>query len=390
LFVLGYALLKDQDPEKHVWSGSIAIAISSSVGMTAATVTGLTFLVTVGHDLLLHVNDNLSRGNRTQEIILGIDSLLAGLALLVLWFRRRSVLDLWLMIVMCAFIIEIAVITYPDSPPRFSVGWYSGRFYGFVSGTIVLFVLLYETMALYALLFRALLAERRERNARLMAWDAVSASVAHEIRQPLSAIILNAETGLRFLRRAQPDLGEAQEAFKSIASDGRRTETVIDKTRAIFRKDAGSRAPIDVNELITTSLALMRAELQMRRVSVHMDLRERLPRVKGDQVQLQQVLLNLVTNAIDAMATMEGGERILRIGSNDDNGNGVIISVEDNGSGIEPKDIDQVFNPLFTTKAQGMGIGLTICRSIVEAHDGRLWAAPIRPRGAVFQFSLPR
>jgi hypothetical protein len=138
LFVLGYALLKDQDGSvKQVWPGSIAVAILASVVVVVMIVAGLTLLVTAGHDLVLQVNATPARGNLTQEIILGIDTLLAGLALLVLWLRRRSVLDLWLMIVMCAFIIEIVVITYPNSPPRFSVGWYSGRFYGFVSASIV-------------------------------------------------------------------------------------------------------------------------------------------------------------------------------------------------------------------------------------------------------------
>ena len=389
LFVLGYALLKDQGSPKHVWSGSIAIAILSSVGMTAATVAGITIFVTAGHDLLLQVNYDPSGGNRTQETILGIDTLLAGVTLLVLWLRRRSVLDLWLMIVMCAFMIEIAMITYPNSPPRFSVGWYTGRFYGFVSGSIVLFVLLYETTALYALLFRALLAERHERNARLMTWDAVSASIVHEIRQPLSAVIINAESGLRWLRRAQPDIGEAEEAFTCIARDGRRTEEIIGKIRAIYRKDAGERIALDINELVRASLALMRAELEMHRVSVQMDLSEGLPRVKGDQVQLQQVLVNLTTNAIDSIAATEGGERVLRVRSANDTANNVTIAVEDSGRGVESTDMDDIFNPLFTTKSQGMGMGLTICRSIVEAHDGRLWAAPNRPRGAVFQFSLP-
>ena len=190
------------------------------------------------------------------------------------------------------------MITYPHSPPRFSVGWYSGRFYGFVSASIVLFVLLYETTALYALLFRALVAERRERNARLMTWDAVSASIAHEIRQPLAAVIMNAQAGLRWLRRPQPDIGEAEEAFDSIARDGRRAEDIIGRTRAIYRKDAGERIALDINELVKASLALMRAELEMHRVSVHMDLSEGLPRVKGDKIQLQQVLVNLTTNAI--------------------------------------------------------------------------------------------
>jgi signal transduction histidine kinase len=390
LFVLGYALLKDQDePVKRVWPGSSAVAILPSVVMVVVMVAGLTLLVTAGHDLVLQVNATPARGNLTQEIILGIDTLLAGLALLVLWLRRRSVLDLWLMIVMCAFIIEIVVITYPHSPPRFSVGWYSGRFYGFVSASIVLFVLLYETTALYALLFRALVAERRERNARLMTWDTVSASIAHEIRQPLAAVIMNAQAGLRWLRRPQPDIGEAEEAFDSIARDGRRAEEIIGRTRAIYRKDAGERIALDINELVKASLALMRAELEMHRVSVHMDLSEGLPRVKGDKIQLQQVLVNLTTNAIDSIAATEDGERVLRVRSDNGTANNVTIVVEDSGRGVEATDMDEIFNPLFTTKSQGMGMGLTICRSIVEAHDGRLWAAPNRPRGAVFQFSLP-
>jgi signal transduction histidine kinase len=272
LFVLGYALLKDQDhPADHVWSGPIPIAILSSVGMTAATVAGITIFVTAGHELLPPFNDPI-RGTGIQDIYLRIDLLLAGVALLVLWRRRRSVLDLWLMIVMCAFAIELFL-----NSPRFTVGWYSGRFYGFISGSIVLFVLLYETSTLYALVFRALLAERRERNARLMTWDAVSASIAHEIRQPVGAVTTNAEAGLRWLRRPQPDIAEAVAAFTRIATEGNRTAAIIEKIRAIYRKGEGSRAPVDINELVTASLGLMGTELQTHVVSVHTELNERLP-----------------------------------------------------------------------------------------------------------------
>ena len=222
-----------------------------------------------------------------------------------------------------------------------------------------------------------------------MTWDAVSASIAHEIRQPLAAVIISAQAGLRWLRRPQPEIGEAEEAFESIARDGRRAEEIIGKTRAIYRKGAGERIALDINELVKASLALMRPELERHRVSVHMDLSEGLPPVKGDKVQLQQVLVNLTTNAIDSIAATEGGERVLRVRSDNDSANKVTIAVEDSGRGVESTDIEEIFNPLFTTKSQGMGMGLTICRSIVEAHDGRLWAAPNQPRGAVFQFSLP-
>jgi C4-dicarboxylate-specific signal transduction histidine kinase len=273
--------------------------------------------------------------------------------------------------------------------PRYSVGWYSARFYGFISGSIVLVVLLYEATTLYATTVRALLAERRERNARLMTWDAVSASIAHEIKQPLAAVITNTQSGLRWLCRPQPDIREAQAAFTQIERDGRRIDEIIDKTRAIYRSGKASSAPLDSNKLITASLALMGAELQTRGVSVRTELREQLPLVRGDQVQLQQVLVNLITNAIDAMAASDGGERILWVRSSNEAVNSVSISVEDNGKGFEPQEMELIFNPLFTTKTQGMGMGLTICRSIVEAHGGRLLATPNRPRGAVFQFSLP-
>jgi signal transduction histidine kinase len=383
LLVVGYVLLKDRDPT-NVWSRSVAIAILSSVGITAATVAGITILVTAGHDLLPSLNVDLIRGNSNQDTLLRIDLLLAGIALLALWRRRRSVLDLWLMVVMCAFGIELFV-----NAPRFTAGWYGGRFYGLVSSSIVLLVLLYETTTLYALAFNALLAERRERNARLMTWDAVSASIAHEIRQPITAVIANAEAGLRWLRRAQPDIGEAEDVLTSIAKDGRRTQEIIEKTRAIYRKGAGERVALDVNELVRASLTLARSELHTSRVSVETALDERLPHVRGDQVQLQQVLLNLITNAIHAMAATDDDERVLRVRSDTDSGDTVTISIEDNGGGIEPKNIDKIFDPLFTTKTQGMGMGLTICRSIVEAHEGRLWATPNQPKGAIFQFSLP-
>jgi signal transduction histidine kinase len=373
-------------PEGDVRVG--AITILSSVGMTAAIVAGMTIFATAGHDLLPEVNIDPLRPNNNQEIAHGINSLLSGLVLLMLWLRRRSVLDLWLTIVMCAFIIEM-LLTSLNTPPRFSVGCYGGRLYGFLSASLVLFVLLYETTSLYALMFCALLAERRERGARLMTWDAVSASIAHEIRQPLSGVTLNAEAGLLWLRRTHPDIGKAEEAFTLIERDGRRAEEIIGKVRAIHQKDAGERIALDIKELVRASLAPMSAELETHQVSVHIDLSERLPRVKGEQVQLQQVLVNLTTNAIDSIAATKGANESCGCDLTVTLRTNVTIAVEDSGGGIESTDMDDMFNPLFTTKGNGMGMGLSICRSIVESHDGRLWATPNRPRGAVFRVSLP-
>ena len=393
-FVIAYALLKDGDPNKRLWHGSVRAAILSSVAITAGIVSALAILVTAGDERLPGLMLDTVHLSALWPYAAGFASLLSLLAGVVLWTRRRSVLDLWLIVVMCAYVIEICLISFPV-PARYSVGWYGGRVMGVISGSLVLFVLLYETTTLYARALRAVLAQRRERLARLMAGDAVSitgdavsASIAHEIKQPLAAMITNAGTGLRWLDRAAPDVDQAKVAFKQIVTTGHRAGAMIESIRANFRKDVRTRTSLDLNELVRESLALLRGELQTQRVSVQAEPNERLPRVKGDRVQLQQVLLNLISNAIDSMAATDGA-RVLCVKSQVHDSGGVMVSVEDTGTGIEPKDIEQIFSPLFTTKSHGMRMGLSICRSIIEAHEGQLWVTPNRSQGAAFQFILP-
>jgi C4-dicarboxylate-specific signal transduction histidine kinase len=233
----------------------------------------------------------------------------------------------------------------------------------------------------------AVLAQRREREARLMTGDAVAASIAHEVKQPLTAMVTSADAGFRFLDRSMPNLDRAKEAFKLIAADGLRAGAVVESIRANFRSDVRTRISLDVNELIRETLALERSDLQKHRILVHAEPNKRLPDVRGNRVQLQQVLLNLITNAISAMAAKDE-PRVLCVKSEAHEGNSVVVSVSDTGTGVSPQDIDRIFNPLFTTKADGMGMGLSICRAIIEAHNGRLWFSPNTPRGAVFQFTL--
>jgi signal transduction histidine kinase len=309
--------------------------------------------------------------------------LLSFLALIVLWARWRSVLDLWLMVVMCAYLVEICLTSYFST--RFSVGWYVGRACGFLSGSLVLLVLLYEITILYAQLLRAVSAQRREREARLLTGDAVSASIAHEIKQPLSGIVANADAGLRWLERSMPD--QVKTALEQIVADGHRAGAIIDGVRAMFKKDARNTTSLAINDLIGEALALVRDELQKHRVSVQAELNEQLPRVTGDRVQVQQVLLNLIANAIDSMAAKDGS-RVLWVKSGIHDAGGVLVSVADNGTGVGQKDTERIFNPLFTTKSHGMGMGLPICRAIIESHNGRLWVSPNTPEGAVFHFML--
>jgi signal transduction histidine kinase len=386
MFVIAYALLKDADPAKGLWRGSAGVAILSSMAMTVAVVCAATLLVTAGDTYLPRTMLDPVHFSTLRLYIAGYQALLSVATLLVLWVRWRSVLDLWLMVVMCAYVIEVCLIAFPV-PVRFSAGWYAGRIFGLVSGSVVLFVLLYEITVLYAQLLRAVLAQRREREARLMTGDAVSASIAHEIKQPLSGMITNADAGLHWLDRTTPDLDKAKASFKLIISDGHRAGAVIESIRAVFKKDARNRTSLDINELVGEALALVGDGLQKHRVSVQAEQNEELPRVKGDRVQLLQVLLNLITNAIDSMAAKDGS-RVLRVRSEVHDGGGVIVSVADTGAGIGPQELERIFNPLFTTKSGGMGMGLSICRSIIEAHDGRLWVAPNKPEGAVFQFTL--
>jgi signal transduction histidine kinase len=385
-FVMAYALLKDVDPTKGLWRGSAGAAILSSLTTTAAVVCAATFLVTAGDALMPRISLDPVHFSTLWLYVAGCLALWSVLTLIVLWIRWRSVLDLWLMVVICAYAIEIYLVAFPGLA-RFSAGWYAGRVFGFVSGSLVLFVLLYEITTLYARLLRAVFAQRREREARLMTGDAVSTSIAHEIKQPLSGMITNADAGLRWLDRTTPDLDKAKASFKLIISDGHRAGAVIESIRAIFKKDARNRTSLDINELVGDALALVGDELQKHRVSVQAEQNEQLPRVKGDRVQVQQVLLNLITNAIDSMAAKDGS-RVLCVRSEVHDGGGVIVSVADTGTGIGPQELERIFNPLFTTKSGGMGMGLSICRSIIEAHNGQLWVTPNKPEGAVFQFML--
>jgi signal transduction histidine kinase len=382
LFVLGFALSKGADP----WHGTMRAAVAGSVIFTVIVVSAMAFLCIAEEALLPRVMVDLSRFSPLFPYAMAPVVLLSISAFIALWRKRRSVLDLWLMVVMCLYVIEIPLSYYP-TPIRFSIGWYTVRVIGVLSSSLVLIVLLYEIVALYARLLGAVLGQRHEREARLMTGDAVAASIAHEVKQPLTAMVTSADAGFRFLDRSTPNLDRAKEAFKLIAADGHRAGEVVENIRANFRGDVRTRTSLDVNELIREALALERTDLEKHRILVQAEPNRRLPEVQGNRVQLQQVLLNLITNAIHSMAAKDE-PRVLYVKSEAHEGDSILVSVSDTGTGVRPQDIDRLFNPLFTTKPDGMGMGLSICRAIIEAHDGRLWFSPNSPRGAVFQFTL--
>jgi signal transduction histidine kinase len=233
--------------------------------------------------------------------------------------------------------------------------------------------------------------ERAEfaRVARLTAAGEMAASIAHEVNQPLAAIVTSGSAGLRWLANATPDFNKVQAALQRIVRDGLRAGEIIGGIRAMFKKDAQERVSLDMGGLVADVVMLLDSELRSEQIAVQLEREREVPGVLANRVQLQQVLLNLITNAIDGMRSRGDRPRLLRIGVEASGADGVLVRVEDTGSGIDPEVRERIFDPFFTTKAGGMGLGLSICRSIVEAHGGRLWASASAPRGATFQFTLP-
>jgi C4-dicarboxylate-specific signal transduction histidine kinase len=214
------------------------------------------------------------------------------------------------------------------------------------------------------------------------------ASIAHEINQPLTGIAMAALAARRWLALREPNIGEARDALNQIESAGHRAGEIIASLRGMFKKETQARNPIDINKQIFTVLAIVHHELQKHGVELRTELDGSLPALEGDRIQLQQVVLNLVMNAIEAMQS--AAPRILSIRSCVSKPNFVHVAVEDTGTGIDPSNHNHIFNPMFTTKERGMGIGLSICRSIIESHNGRIWVTRGIDKGSIFQFELPR
>jgi len=224
---------------------------------------------------------------------------------------------------------------------------------------------------------------------RMVTMAEMTALIANDIRQPLAAIELNSNAALRWLANTTPDLNEVRMALESVVDEGRRANKVIGRIRMMVKKGDPEKTWLDINELIRELLAIMDRELQNQDVLVRTELIEGLPRVFVDRAQLQQVILNLIMNAVEAMESVITRARVLRVTSELQEPNNMLITVQDTGIGIDSKDMDRIFDALFTTKLSGMGMGLSICRSIIEAHGGRLWASAAIPHGSIFHVVLP-
>jgi signal transduction histidine kinase len=386
--VIGYVLLKERGHSKNAIEPLAISTMFWSVFATAALVVALTLAVTAGEAhvprLLTSQVEFAPAANHATAVVFVV----GGVSLVLLWARRRSILDIWLAVTVYASVVESAVVSFFIAS-RYSLGFYYSRIFAVVVSTIVLIVLLSETMRLYARAWRANQVLQRERESKLVNVEAAVAAIAHEVRQPLGSITNLGAAAQVLLKRAPSDLDEIHEILEEITQESFRASKVFENIRALFRKDDREQRPADVNELVRGALQVAHGELEQNGVVTRMQLTEALPRITGNRGQLQEVILNLVQNAVEAMGTVTDNARLLGIRTELLGPTEIAITVEDSGPGIAPEKIDSIFEPFVTTKSKGVGLGLAICRMIVERHGGQLSASSQRNAGAQFRIVLP-
>jgi two-component system sensor histidine kinase/response regulator len=389
--VIFYASLRRTRQIRHP-----RVSMAAATAVVVALVAGAALLTTVGHDLL----PTIMRGDGYTPVLpaaTGTVLTITLLALLRLWKQRTySVLDVWLMIVMSAWLFDIALSAMLNAG-RFDFGFYAGRVYGLLAAALVLLVLLIETGAVYARLARSFAAESSVRERRLQEVQAelihvsrltelgqMVAGLAHEVNQPLTAVGSYVRAGRRLL--VAGDTSRADEALQKAADQVTRASQVIQRLRQFVRKADGQRNAEDIRQTIEEAAALALLGGEGRGVHLAMDFAPDMTPVLIDKVQIQQVLLNLMRNAVEAM---QGSRRELTIRTMRSSDGLVEVSVADSGPGLPDTVREKLFQPFVTTKPSGMGVGLSICRGIVEAHGGRMWLAGRPGYGADFHFTLP-
>ena len=385
--LLAYAALREERLAGSVPTGWMLPAIGWSVAGMAALVCLLTWLSTAGATLLPPIILDQRRISPIVVYPISFAILISLAALLLLLRRHRSLLDLWLMVVALAAILELAFSGLIPTV-RFSAGFYAGRAFSLLTASIVLIVLLAETTRLYMRLARSNALLRREQNNKLMNLEAMASSIVHEVRQPLTGITASGSAALRFLKKSPPDLDNAEVAVNRMLDASNRANEVLESVRGLFVKREPHKAPVDMNDLIAEVVRALQPDLDGRSVETRLDLDSALPAVAGHKGQLQEVIFNLINNALEAMVSADG-RRILGIRTEPTAG-GIAIAVADTGPKIARKMRREFFDAFVSTKPQGMGLGLAICRMIVERHEGELSFAAADPRGAIFRVVLLR
>ena len=346
-----------------------------------------TLLATLGHDLLPSFFINQSEVIQSRLIAVNVVVIVLTIAAMVALFRQeKSVLDLWLLVALSAWLAQSLLNLQLQS--RFSVGAYVFLGLVLVSDLIIMLALITESNRLYARLAVSTAARERERDERLMSMDAVAAAIAHEVGQPLTAANLNASAALKWITGPRPDTANAVRALHDAVESGQRTFDVIRSIRSTFTSTPGSLTEFSLNDLARETAGLMDRELAAQKVELQLSLDDSLAPVLANKTQIQRVLINLLTNAIESVAATRRRARRIVIRSVQSNGTNVQLDVSDSGTGISTEKIAQVFEPFFTTKSTGTGLGLSLSRTIIEEHGGRLWVSSGENKGATFHVQL--
>jgi signal transduction histidine kinase len=389
LAVITYALLKDASNNtsqliKFEPGRAIAITIACVLAVTG----GLTWLGTAGAEYLPSLFVDTTRETPFLQNLAGVMWLLNAIALVLLFLRMRTILDVWLIVTLFVSLPDLSLSFFYEVV-RYTVGWYTARSYALIASCTVLVVLLVETTMLYARLASAIVLQRRERANRLISVDEATAAIAHEIKQPLGAMSLNCETALQCLKATPLDLEEIRSCLTDAIDDSNRANDIVAGIRGLFKTTARQRTMVDINRLVREVLRMIENDLHVHGVSVSTELQEDVPQIMADPTQLQQVILNLIKNSIEAMTTGATAIRALRLVTTNNANTTVSLIVHDCGHGITPKNASRIFDPFFTTKSSGMGLGLSTSRRIIEDHGGDLRLTETSSNGCTFEITVP-
>ena len=359
-------------------------------GVSAAIVLTVlaTLLATIGQGLL--PNFFQDRTELSASYAMGVETgvfALFAVSGVFLWRSRNSVLDMWLLVALAAMVIQSLMVLTLHA--RFTVGWYGLYLQTLASRLVVMLALLAESNRLYARLALASSARNRERDVRLMSMDAVASAISQEVGQTVAAVMLNLRSSRAWLSGATPQVDEAIASLDAAIDAGNATFGAIKGAQALFATGRGLTTDCSVNDLVRASASSLSRELAGRKISLHLDLDKRVSTIVANPVQLQRVFVNLLTNAMEALDTVRGRSRRIGVRTALFEGNQVLIEISDNGGGIEQDEVARIFDDFFTTKASGTGLGLSLSRTIVEEHGGRLWASAGEEHGAVFHVQLP-
>jgi len=356
--------------------------------LAAGLAAAMTLLATLGHDLLPSFYANrshlaVSYTTRVETVNLAV----FAAATILLYRARTSVLDMWLLVALSGWLIQSLLIMTLSA--RFTAGWYALYAIAVSCHLTVMIALIAESNRLYARLALSTAARNRDRDARLMTMDAVAAAISHEVGQPLTAVILNARGGLNSLTSDPPKRDQAIESLQAALDSGHRTFEVMKSARASFAPGAGKTGEVSLNDLVRATVASLHRELADGKVLLQTELDENLPAVLADGVQVQRVIVNLITNAIESLGATRGRHRRLTVRTAVADSRHVLLEVSDSGLGIADEDMTRIFEAFFTTKPAGTGLGLSLSRTIVEEHGGRLWVSRNEGHGATFHLQLP-